>query len=211
MNRTLCALSLFAAGVLVSTGALAQSGGQTSPGSLDMTGTQKTTAGEYAVLPVQRGELKDVTHDSRVGEEVKGKGGQTIGKLEKLIMDTKTNKIEYGVVSMEDGVLMPFPWSNFKISREGEVRLNVTPEQLAPIRDIEESKDLSPDVKKIVKDMQSKMGNPIQPGLGVQKQGPASGGGQGEDSAATGGPSGPRADPPGTAPGFEGAGKKRPQ
>jgi hypothetical protein len=207
MNRVLCAFTLIA-GSLMSTGALAQSG-QTPPGSLDMTGTQQTTSGEYAVLPVQRGELKDVTHDSRVGEEVKGKSGQPIGKLEKLIMDTKTNKIEYGVVSMEDGVLMPFPWSSFKISRQGEVKLNVTPEQLAPIRDIEESKDLSPDIKKIVKDMQSNMGNPIQPGLGVQKQGPASGGGQGEDQAATGGPSGPRADPPGKAPGFEGAGQKR--
>ena len=207
MNRTLCALSLIA-GSLMSTGAFAQSG-QTAPGSLDMTGTQGTTTGEYAVLPVQRGELKDVTNDSRVGEQVKGKSGQPIGKLEKLIMDTKTNKIEYGVVSMEDGALVPFPWSNFKISREGEVKLNVAPDQLGQIRDIEESKDLSPDIKKIVKDMQSKMGNPIQPGLGVQKQGPASGGGQGEDQAATGGPSGPRADPPGKAPGFEGAGKKR--
>jgi hypothetical protein len=68
------------------------------------------------------------------------------------------------------------------------------------LKSIDEAKDLSPDIKKIVSDMQAQMGKPVQPGLGVQKV-PASGGGQGEDQAATGGPSGPRADPlPGKTP-----------
>ncbi|HKN86862.1 MAG TPA: PRC-barrel domain-containing protein, partial [Nitrospiraceae bacterium] len=73
--------------------------GQHTPGSMDMTSSKDATPSEYAVLPLARGQKKESTDNSLVGDEVKGRDGKIIGTLDKLIMDTKTGKIEYGVVN----------------------------------------------------------------------------------------------------------------
>lgn len=185
--------------------------GKTQPGSLDITGTHDTTPGEYAFTPVRRGHLKDAPDSDLVGQTVKTKDGKEAGTLEDLLMDTKTNKIEYGVLSAAGTKeLIPIPWSSFKANREGgEIKLNLTKEQLAPMVKFDDAKDMSPDVKKVVHDMQRNMGDttPNQEGLGITDK-PAAGGSMGEEKAGGAGPSGPRAAPPGEAPGFEGAGKK---
>lgn len=191
-------------------GQQSQSSGKHVPGSLDMTSTSDPTPSEYAVLPLARGQKKEVKGSELIGDEVKGKDGRPIGSLEKLIMDTKTGKVEYGVVRFADtNETWPILWDSFKVNRDtGEVTLNLTRDQLQARTSIDDAKDLSPDIKKLMKDMRGEMGKPVMPGLGVQKQ-PASGGGQGEDQAATGGPSGPRGGPlSGQAPQFEGEGQK---
>ena len=84
--------------------------------------------------------------------------------------------------------------------------LNLTRDQLPGTKSIDDSKDLSPDIKRLMKDMQKNMGAPKanQQGLGITKQ-PASGGGMGEDKAGGAGPSSPRADPlSDKAPQYEG-------
>lgn len=195
-----------AAGVLCTVPVFAQTG-QHTPGSLDMTSTKDSTPSEYAVLPLARGQKKDAT-SNLVGDEVKGKDGQVIGTLDKLIMDTKTGKIEYGVINLADThETWPILWNSFKVNKKtGEVTLNLTRDQIPGEKALEGSKDLSPDIKKLMKDMKQDMGKPIvnPQGLGVTKQ-PAAGGGEGEDQAGGGGPSGPRADPlSDKAPQYEG-------
>jgi hypothetical protein len=87
---------------------------------------------------------------------------------------------------------------------------------MRPERDLQQSvspesaKDLSPEIKRLVKEMetlrtQNQGGE--KKGLGVTDR-PAAGGPMGEDKAGGAGPIGPRALPPGPAPGFEDAGKK---
>ncbi len=151
-----------AAGVLCAVPVFAQTG-QHTPGSMDMTSTKDATPGEYAVLPLARGEKREVTDSSLVGDEVKGKDGKIIGSLDKLIMDTKTGKIEYGVVNLADThETWPILWNSFKVNKKtGEVTLNLTRDQIPGEKALEESKDLSPDIKKLMKDMQKSMGKPI--------------------------------------------------
>jgi sporulation protein YlmC with PRC-barrel domain len=210
MIRQVIQLSV-AASVLCTVPVFAQTG-QHPQGSLDMTNTKDATPGEYAVLPLARGQKKEVTDSNLIGDEVKGKDGQVIGTLDKMIMDTKTGKIEYGVINLADThETWPILWNSFKVNKKtGEVTLNLTRDQIPGEKALQESKDLSPDIKKLMKDMQKNMGQPIvnPQGLGVTKQ-PASGGGQGEDQAGGGGPSGPRGDPlSNKAPGYEGDDKK---
>ncbi|MGH7229931.1 MAG: PRC-barrel domain-containing protein [Nitrospiraceae bacterium] len=181
--------------------------GKTNPGSLDMSGTQDATPSKYAFTPVRRGQLKDAEHSEFMGEAVKTKDGKEVGKLDDLLMDTKTKKVEYGVLEInETKELIPIPWSSFKASK-GEVKLNLTKEQLDPMIKFNDSKDMSPDVKKVIKDMRANMGKPFagnKEGLGITEE-PAAGGGMGESKAGGGGPSGPRGDSPADrAPGFEG-------
>jgi sporulation protein YlmC with PRC-barrel domain len=200
-----------AASVLCAVPVFAQTG-QHTPGSMDMTSTKDATPGEYAVLPLARGQKREATDSSLVGDEVKGKDGKIIGTLDKLIMDTKTGKVEYGVVNLADThETWPILWNSFKVNKKtGEVTLNLTRDQIPGEKALQESKDLSPDIKRLMKDMQKNMGPPVvnPQGLGVTKQ-PASGGGQGEDQAGGSGPSGPRGDPlSDKAPQYEGDDKK---
>ena len=198
---------LFAASAFAESNPSSQPSGKTTPGSLDISGTQDSTPSKYAFTPVRRGQLVEAEHSEYMGQTVKTKDGKEVGKLDDLLMDTKTKKIEYGVLEITDTKeLIPIPWSSFKASK-GEVKLNLTKEQLDPMIKFDDSKDMSPDVKKVIKDMRSDMGNPFagnKEGLGVTET-PAAGGGMGESKAGGGGPSGPRADPlAGQAPSFEG-------
>jgi sporulation protein YlmC with PRC-barrel domain len=207
--------------LLLATAAYAQTGAGQAPampnkgsqqGTLDMTRTNETTPSEYAVLPLARGQKTEVKNSELLGDEVKSKDGKPIGRLEKLIMDTKTGKIEYGVVTFTDTKEMwPILWRDFKVNRDtGDVTLNLTRDDLKKRTSLDDAKDLSPDIKSLVNDMRKNMGPPVvnPEGLGVTDR-PAAGGGQGEDTAAGSGPGGPRALPPQKdAPQFEKDGQK---
>jgi sporulation protein YlmC with PRC-barrel domain len=213
------------AGLLMGTSAMAETG-QMKPNmpsgqhetprsqsdALDMTRTQDPTPNDYAILPLARGKKQMVEDHNLLGGDVKGKDGKPIGELKQLIMDTKTNKIAYGVVKFSDtNEMWPLHWKSFKVNKEsGEVSLNLTREQLRSKTSLDDAKDLSPDIKKMVKDMQKGMGDPTvnDEGIGVTKT-PAGAGGQGEDQPGGAGPSGTRALPPGNAPGFEGEGQTK--
>jgi len=221
MERRMIGPGMVAA-LLLTTAAYAQTGGNQTPampnagnqqGTLDMTRSNNPTPSEYAVLPLARGQKTEVKNSELLGDEVKGKDGKPLGRLDKLIMDTKTGNIEYGVVTFSDTKEMwPILWKDFKVNRDtGEVTLNLTRDDLKKRTSLDDAKDLSPDVKSLVNDMRKNMGTPVvnPEGIGVTDR-PAAGGGQGEDTAAGSGPGGPRALPPQKdAPQFEKDGQKR--
>jgi sporulation protein YlmC with PRC-barrel domain len=147
-------------------------------------------------MPVARGEKIDV-ESSLIGDTVMNPKGEQLGRLERLIKDSETQKIEYAMISIGDtGEYKAFPWSNFKVNKEqGNVVLNVTREQLQPGL---VQTDLSPDVTKVVED-QLKTLRTSEPRRAekrersnVEGQGP-----MGESKASGSGPSGPSAMPPG--------------
>lgn len=228
MKRTLSMAAV--AGLLISTSAMAETG-QVQPSmpsghdesmksqskALDMTKTQDPTPSEYAVLPLARGQKQMVGDHNLLGGDVKGKDGKSIGELEQLIMDTRTNKIAYGVVHFSDtNEMWPLHWKSFKVNeKSGEVSLNLTREQLRSRSSLDDAKDLSPDVKKMVKDMQKNMGNSAaspedrnrgKAGInsGGQVIAPDAGEQAGKPGTIFGGPA---SLPPGEAPGYEGADK----
>jgi sporulation protein YlmC with PRC-barrel domain len=71
----------------------------------------------YVVLPVPRGGLRAVNKTPLLHKDVLDEDGKTLGKLEQLIIDTKSGKIAYAVISLEDGRLVPLPWSELKTTR----------------------------------------------------------------------------------------------
>jgi len=85
----------------------------------------------YVVLPVPRGDLEAVKKNPLLHKDVLDDHGNKVGTLEKLILDTKTGKIAYAVISLDDGRLAPVPWSDLKTTREKHATvLKVTKEQL---------------------------------------------------------------------------------
>ncbi len=128
--------------------------GATDAGQTDITNTKGQTGGvpsKYTVMPVARG--KKVEIDSElIGDTVKNPKGEEIGKLEQLIMDSETKRIEYAMISIGDtGQLKAYPWSSFKVNKEkGNVVLNVTKEQLET-----KPTDLSPDIQALQDQLQT--------------------------------------------------------
>jgi PRC-barrel domain len=172
----------------------------------DMTGGQTGLAGKYDVVPVRRGALVD-EKGGHLDQIVKNKNGETLGTIEKLLKDTKTGKVEYAVLELEgDKYQLPLQWNQLK--QEGDhLILNATKTDLRPTINSTLSKDMSPDVSHYM-DQINKVRSEPKPKAGDPSAGgtdrPAAAGTLGEDQSAGGGPSGPRALPPGGAPGHEG-------
>lgn len=141
------------------TGELAIPGKQENPGQLDMTGPQGYPPKEYAMLPVPLGELKSVTENPLLHSPVKNAEGKGIGSIDSLLMDSHTGQIEYAVVLLDDSKrLEAVPWAHMKQgSDQGkqEFILNTTQYQLSPAP--EASKDLSPQVEKLVEDRRASL------------------------------------------------------
>ena len=82
---------------------------------------------EYVLLSVQAGDPNPL-----LNKTVKNPKGQTLGTIEKLILDVKEGKIAYVVVSLETGRLVPLPWSSFTITHDNRsISFDATEEQLA--------------------------------------------------------------------------------
>ena len=128
--------------------------GATKAGETDMTNT-KGEAGsipsKYTIMPVARGKKVEVDSEM-IGDSVKNPKGEELGKLEQLIMDSETKRIEYAMISIGDtGQLKAYPWSSFKVNKEqGNVVLNVTKEQLGM-----KATDLSPDISALQEQLQT--------------------------------------------------------
>ncbi|MGQ0809899.1 MAG: PRC-barrel domain-containing protein [Nitrospiraceae bacterium] len=192
-----------------SSGSMEKQRGTIKHGETDITdtkGEKGSIPSKYTVMPVARGKKIEVEHEM-IGDTVVSPKGEELGKIESLIMDSKTQKIEYAMISIGDtGQLQAHAWSHFKVDKnKGNVVLNLTKEQLQPGLS---SQDLSPDVREVVdremktlRERESKIDR-SKPG-DVTEQ-PAAGGMMGEEKAGGGGPAGPRALPPGPAPQFEG-------
>lgn len=163
------------------TGELAIPGRQDKPGQLDMTGKHGYPPKEYAILPVPRGEFKVAGRHSLLNSPVQNSEGKTIGKIESLVMDSKTGEIEYAVVSMPDATnaLQAVPWAVFSIHRDGQnnhLVLDTRQYQLAPDVTQKEMTKRPPAIEQILKDMT----DPTAPG-DLREGGP-----QGSQSASKG-------------------------
>jgi sporulation protein YlmC with PRC-barrel domain len=102
-------------------------------------------------MPVARGKKVEVNSEM-IGDTVKNTKGEDLGKLEQLIMDSETKRIEYAMISIGDtGQLKAYPWSAFKVNKEqGNVVLNVTKEQIET-----NATDLSPDIQALQDQLQT--------------------------------------------------------
>jgi sporulation protein YlmC with PRC-barrel domain len=82
---------------------------------------------KYTIMPVARGKKAEVKTEM-IGDTVKNSKGEELGKLEQLIMDSETKRIEYAMISIGDtGQLKAYPWSAVKVNKEqGNMILNVT-------------------------------------------------------------------------------------
>ncbi len=160
----------------------------------DMTDGREGIVGKYDVVPVLRGKLVD-EKGGALDQIVKNKKGETLGTIEKLMKDSKTRKIQYAVIELEETKdQVPVQWSQFK-QKEGHLTLNASKKDLYPIASSVYSKDMSPEVSQYMdevnkarKQPKSKTEGPGAPGLPF-------------DSVGGFGSSGP---PPGQAPGYEG-------
>jgi sporulation protein YlmC with PRC-barrel domain len=106
---------------------------------------------KYTIMPVARGKKVEVASEM-IGDTVRNSIGEDIGKLEQLIMDSETKRVEYAMISIGDtGQLKAYPWSSFKVNKEqGNVVLDVTPEQLQA-----KATDLSPGIQEIEQQLQA--------------------------------------------------------
>jgi sporulation protein YlmC with PRC-barrel domain len=165
--------------------------GAIQAGETDMTDTksQGGIPSKYTIMPVARGKKVEVNSEM-IGDTVKNSKGEELGKLEQLIMDSETKRIEYAMISIGDtGQLKAYPWSAFKVNKEqGNVVLNVTKEQLET-----KATDLSPDIQALegqletLRKSESRIGVREGQNLGDRD----AGGPMGETKVGGGGPLGP--------------------
>jgi hypothetical protein len=196
-------------------GVLAIPGRQEKPGQLDMTGAGGSIPKEYTVLPVPVGDLETTNGNVLLKKPVKDLQGNQLGTLEKLIVDTHSGQIEYAVMAIEEGThLHPVPWSAIQIKHGQNGALTPTIDtskyQIMPSVMREDSMDLSPSIKQLVKEMQ--VLRTREPGKSRDlafKERPAAGP-MGEDKTGGLAPSGSRALPPEKdSPGYEREREKR--
>jgi sporulation protein YlmC with PRC-barrel domain len=86
----------------------------------DMTNTksQGGIPSKYTIMHVASGKKVEVNSEM-IGDTVKNRNGEELGKLELLIMDSETKRNEYAMISIGDtGQLKAYPWSAFKVNKE---------------------------------------------------------------------------------------------
>ena len=127
--------------------------GATQAGETDITNTkgQGGLPNKYTIMPVATGKKVEVNSEM-IGYTVKNTKGEDLGKLEQLIMDSETKRIEYAMISIGDtSQLKAYPWSAFKVNKEqGNVVLTVTKEQIET-----KATDLSPDIQALQDQLQT--------------------------------------------------------
>lgn len=160
----------------------------------DMTGGREGIVGKYDVVPVRHGKLVD-EKGGPLDQTVKNKKGETLGTIEKLLKDTKTGKIQYAVLELEETKdQLPVQWSQFK-QEKGHLTLNASKKDLYPISSSVYSKDMSPEVSQYMGEINKLREQPKPKGEGPGAPGLPF------ESVGGFGSSGP---PPGPAPGYEG-------
>jgi hypothetical protein len=122
----------------------------------DATGTQSLATKDYLLLAVPQTERTRAEKHSLSDSTVKDLEGKPLGTLERIIMDSKTGKVEYGVLSMaSDDRLIAVPWNAFKVNREtGNVRLNLTRDEMNTYLVPKEFNQLSPSLKELMTEIE---------------------------------------------------------
>lgn len=122
---------------------------------------ESSQEGHYRVLPVPRGELKSTQKNTLVGDMVKDKDGKNVGTLENVIVDSGTGKIEAAVIGYRTAngaiALTPVSWRNLHIDKSGEVHLTLSERDIVPSTITKDTKDMSPDIQNLIKDMQEQI------------------------------------------------------
>ncbi|MER3422932.1 MAG: hypothetical protein C4293_06555 [Nitrospiraceae bacterium] len=154
----------------------------------EMAGMQGTSTKEYLLLPVPQGELKGTEKYSLRDATVKDSDGRPLGTLERMVMDTETGKIEYGVLSLSaDDRLVAIPWNAFKFNREsGNVRLNVTRDELNTYLSPAAAKDMSPGLQQVVREIEDVRGEMKRQGGGAGTTRPSTSSPAGESQTGAG-------------------------
>lgn len=165
--------------------------GAIQAGETDMTNTkgQGGLPSKYTIMPVATGKKIEVNSEM-IGDTVKNTKGEDLGKLEQLIMDSETKRIEYAMISIGDtGQLKAYPWSAFKVNKEqGNVVLNVTKEQIET-----KATDLSPDIQALQDQLQTLRKSESRIGVreGENMRDRDAAGSMGGTTKSGGGPQGP--------------------
>jgi sporulation protein YlmC with PRC-barrel domain len=121
-----------------------------------------TQDSHYRVLPVPRGQLQSTDRHRLVGDAVKDKDGKNIGTLENLIIDEGTGRIEAAVIGYRTAngtiALTPVSWRDVQVDKKsGEIGLRLGERDIVPSTISRDTKDMSPDVLALVKDMQQQI------------------------------------------------------
>lgn len=83
----------------------------------------------YAVLPIWPVSMTQVRQVEAY--KVQAKDGEDIGHLKKVILDNTTGDIEYGIVELENGSLMPVPYRAMQVSDKAQTaRLQLSMDHL---------------------------------------------------------------------------------
>jgi sporulation protein YlmC with PRC-barrel domain len=141
--------------------------------NLEPAGSEGGVPKHYKTLPVPRGPLESTEKNAIVGKMVKDKEGKELGTLEKVIVDTGTGRIEAGVIGYTTAnntlALLPVSWRDMKIDpKSGEVSVMRTSEELLPETVSRDTKDISPDVQALVKDMQQQIAQEPPPEMKIE-------------------------------------------
>lgn len=128
---------------------------QDKPGQLDLGGSR----GEYLVLPVPQGSLKEEKGLFSTSL-VLSADGKPVGTLYRLMVDVSTGKIEYAVIRVaETGELTPVPWSDLKMTKDRRsLVLHARQYQLGPDLTAKDARNRAPSISK--KDMQAALAPP---------------------------------------------------
>ncbi len=190
------------------TGQLAIPGEQDKPAQLDMTGAQGFPPKEYAVVPLRIGKLRSAEESPFMSRPVVNLQGKHVGTIENVLVDTGTGRIEYAVILVAHTAhhLHPLPWTALKLKTDSKgdmtAVLDTDKYKIHPDVTMEDSVDLSPSVKNIVKKMETLRTH-------EQKKAPqrpierGAVGPHGEAQLGGAGPSGEAGPPSGPAPGFK--------
>lgn len=177
----------------------------------DLTEGQKGVPDEYANTPVAQGKLIEAKDSKWLNHAVTNKQGEDLGKIGKLMKDEKTQDLEYAFLILEGGQYgRPLRWSQFH-EQGDKLILNMKKSELLPSSIRTTPQDKSPDIAMFQDEIDRVRSEPkpqvgAGDGRGTNRPDPSAGT-MGEDKAA--GNLGPRAEPPGRAPGFEGEGQKK--
>ena len=134
---------------------------------LEPAGSEGGIPKHYRTLPVPPGGLQSTQKNELAGNTVKDKQGKKFGTLENVIIDAGTGKIEVGVIGYNTAnnkiALLPVSWRNMKIDpKSGEITLTQNTDEILPSTITADTKDMSPDIQKLVKDMQDQIANERQ-------------------------------------------------
>jgi len=89
-----------------------------------------TTPDEYSIPPVNPKSLKNADNHPWNNKEVKNLKGESLGKIDHVMVDTKSGKDVYAMLKIADNMQpMPIPFNRFKESETGLI-LNASKEQL---------------------------------------------------------------------------------